>query len=65
MTANDPAPENERLARIETALALLVKQLDDKLPALEARTNRLERVMWVALGMAIAAGAPNYVQLLT
>lgn len=55
----------DRLARIETTLTELVKQLDQKLPSYETRLTRVERVMWVALGMAIAAGAPNYVQLLS
>lgn len=55
----------DRLARIETSLALLVKQLDQQLPNYDARLTRVERVMWIALGMAIAAGAPTYVQLLS
>jgi len=55
----------DRLARIETTLAQLVKLLDKELPSYEARLTRVERVMWIALGMALAAGAPTYVQLLT
>lgn len=55
----------DRLATIETTLKLLVKQLDSQLPTYETRLTRVERVMWVALGMAIAAGLPNYVQLLS
>lgn len=58
-----PEP-GERLAVIETTLVQLVKQLDQQLPSYDARLTRVERVMWLALGMAVAAGAPTYVQLL-
>lgn len=60
-----PRTDGERLAVIETKLTELVKHLDVTLPSYDARLTRVERVMWVALGMAIAAGAPNYVQLLS
>lgn len=59
-----PKPDNERLAVIETTLVQLVKQLDVTLPSHDARLTRLERVMWLALGMALAAGVPDYVRLL-
>lgn len=62
---NDDPGTIDRLARIETTLAQLVKQLDKELSSYETRLTRVERVMWVSLGMAIAAGAPNYVQLLS
>lgn len=59
-----PKPDNERLAVIETTLVQLVKQLDQQLPAYETRLSRVERVMWLALGMALASGVPDYVRLL-
>lgn len=59
-----PKPDNERLAVIETTLVQLVKQLDVTLPSHDARLTRVERVMWLALGMALASGVPDYVRLL-
>lgn len=56
--------ELERLARIETTLAQLVKAIDKELPSYDARLTKVERVMWLALGMATASGAPQVVQLI-
>lgn len=53
----------DRLARIETTLTQLVRTLDKDLPGLEARLTKVERVMWLALGMATASGAPQVVQM--
>lgn len=49
----------DRLARIETTLSQLVKALDKELPSYDARLTRVERVMWLALGMAAASGIPQ------
>lgn len=54
----------DRLARIEERLGFLVQALTDKLPGLEARLTKVERVMWLALGMATASGLPQVAQLL-
>lgn len=62
MTATIP-PDPDRLTEIGTTLKLLVKQLDKDLPRLEARLTKVERFMWLALGMATASGLPQVVQL--
>lgn len=57
--------DSDRLTRIETTLTLLVKQLDKDLPEWEARLTRVERVMWLAMGMATASSLPQIINLLT
>lgn len=56
--------DSVRLTRIEERLELLVKALDRDLPDWESRLNKVERFMWIALGMSVASGVPQIVQLL-
>lgn len=49
----DPTPDViDRLARIETKL--------DNYTNLSSRVDRLERFMWLALGISCASGASNF-----
>lgn len=50
----------DRLARIEVKLDMLMEQRSDH----EGRITRLEKVAWVAIGLAVASGAPWAAQLL-
>lgn len=54
----------DRLARIETTMKQLVKALDNELPSYDKRLTRVERWMWVAVGMATASGLPQIADLL-
>lgn len=54
----------DRLTEIETTLKLLVKQLEHQLPSYEIRLTKVERIVWLALGMATASGVPQIAQLL-
>ncbi len=46
----------DRLARIETKL--------DDYQSLRTRVDRLERFMWLAMGISLASGASNFLSLL-
>lgn len=55
-------PDGERLARIETKLDSLIQRDDTaerRLDAHSARLDKLERIAYVALGIAIASGVPQ------
>jgi hypothetical protein len=56
--------ETDRLTEIETTLKLLVKSVERTLDGHEKRLTKVERIMWLALGMSVAAGAPQITQLL-
>ena len=56
--------DSVRLTRIEERLDLLIKALEKDLPDWEARLSKVERFMWIALGMSVASGVPQIVQLL-
>ena len=54
----------DRLTEIETTLKLLVKSVEKTLDGHEKRLTKVERVMWAALGMSVASGLPQIVQVL-
>lgn len=64
MTRRRDHDDSVRLTRIEERLDLLIKALEKDLPDWETRLSKVERFMWIALGMSVASGVPQIVQLL-
>lgn len=54
----------ERLARIETQLEVLINRFDPELSGLKDRVMKLERWVWVAVGIALASGGTALTQLI-
>lgn len=57
----------DRLARIEVKLDMLAAaraESDTRYDSMDKRMDRVERFMWVAVGIAMASGATNLVSLL-
>jgi hypothetical protein len=51
-----PGDQIERFVRLETKLDLLLQQIMPKQDDHEARIRKLERMVWLAAGSALAGG---------
>lgn len=67
-TGESAAVTIDRLARIETKLDGIRDErgrTEDRLDTHGRRLDRVERFMWLALGMAAASGAPEIIRYVT